>query len=106
MLFLASSNKEAELLFCGLKLLLECETSRLSVRGGLPLDELGGKLKKGALTPKTCRGSVRTRSRSRDRTDRAMSRNLTQRVKDDLDDKSRYSDPSRYSSFGDPGTDS
>jgi len=95
MLFLANSSKEAEMLFCGLKLLLECETSRLSVRGGVSLDELGGQIGKGALTPKTARGSARRRSRSRDRNDLvSKSRN------------SRLDDKSRYSSFGDPGTDS
>ena len=35
LLFLANNFREAELLVCGLKLLLERETARLSVRGGL-----------------------------------------------------------------------
>ena len=100
LLFLANSSKEAEMLFCGLKLLLECETSRLSVRGGVTLDELGGRLGKGALTPKTARGSVRRRSRNGERSDLVSKSRNPRPVKEDLDDKSRYS------SFGDPGTDS
>ena len=101
MLFLANSSKEAEMLFCGLKLLLECETSRLSVRGGVPLDELGGQIGKGALTPKTARGSIRRRSRSRDRNGLVPKSRTSRQVKEDLDDNK-----SRYSSFGDAGTDS
>ncbi|KAL7543404.1 LOW QUALITY PROTEIN: hypothetical protein ACHAXR_012821, partial [Thalassiosira sp. AJA248-18] len=99
MLFLANSNREAELLFCGLKLLLECETARLSVRGGVPLNKLGGKLGKGALSPLTARGSLKSRSNRRDRSEGGK-RNVSRRVKDDLDDRSKYS------SFGEPGTSS
>ncbi|GKY93107.1 hypothetical protein MPSEU_000278900 [Mayamaea pseudoterrestris] len=36
LLFLANNFREAELLVCGLKLLLERETARLGIRGGLP----------------------------------------------------------------------
>ena len=104
MLFLAESNGEAELLFCGLKLLLESETTRLSVRGGVPLNKLGGKLGKGALTPQTARGSLTSSRGSGRRSDRpGPSKNTRQtpkRTKGDLDDRSKYS------SFGDPGTSS
>ena len=111
MLFLANSNREAELLFCGLKLLLECETSRLGVRGGVPLDQLGGKLGKGALSPVSARGNVKSSSsrvvnNRRDRVSsdtRSSTRHNTavsRKSKDDLDDRSKYS------SFGEPGTDS
>lgn len=41
LLFLANNFREAELLVCGLKLLLERETLRLGVRGGLPLTAFG-----------------------------------------------------------------
>jgi len=98
MLFLANSNREAELLFCGLKLLLECETARLSVRGGVPLNKLGGKLGKNALSPLTARGA--SNSRRRDRSEIGKHRHLSRRAKDDLDDRSKYS------SFGEPGTSS
>lgn len=40
LLFLANNLREAELLTCGLKLLLERETSRLGLRGGIPLSKL------------------------------------------------------------------
>ena len=36
LLFLANNFREAELLVCGLKLLLERETTRLNMRGGIP----------------------------------------------------------------------
>jgi hypothetical protein len=42
LLFLANSFREAELLVCGLKLLLERETSRLGIRGGVPVSQLAG----------------------------------------------------------------
>lgn len=42
LLFLANSFREAELLVCGLKLLLERETSRLGIRGGVPVAQLAG----------------------------------------------------------------
>ncbi|KAL7553335.1 hypothetical protein ACHAWF_018177 [Thalassiosira exigua] len=100
MLFLANSNREAELLFCGLKLLLECETERLSVRGGVPVNQLGGKLGKGALSPLSARGSSQSRSNRRDRSDAGKNHHVTGRVKEDLDDRSKYS------SFGEPGTSS
>mmetsp|Transcript_27117 Transcript_27117/g.42138 ORF Transcript_27117/g.42138 Transcript_27117/m.42138 type:complete len:1271 (+) Transcript_27117:357-4169(+) len=41
LLFLANNLREAELLTCGLKLLLERETTRLGLRGGVPLNKLG-----------------------------------------------------------------
>ena len=97
LLFLANSSREAELLFCGLKLLLEYETTRLSVRGGVPLNKLGGKLGKNALAPLVARGSCSNR---RDRSEMSNNRHFTRRVKQDLDDRSKYS------SFGEPGTDS
>ena len=43
LLFLANNFREAELLVCGLKLLLERETSRLGIRGGVPISQLEGK---------------------------------------------------------------
>jgi hypothetical protein len=56
LLFLANNFREAELLFCGLKLLLERETARLGVRGGLPITALGGKVAEGAMSPAAARG--------------------------------------------------
>lgn len=102
MLFLASSKREAELLFCGLKLLLECESARLSVRGGVPLNKLGGRLGKGALSPVLARGSLKSSRGSgrRDRQDLSRNHNIPRRGKEDLDDRSKYS------SFGEPGTSS
>jgi len=41
LLFLANNFREAELLVCGLKLLLERETSRLAMRGGIPRHSFG-----------------------------------------------------------------
>jgi hypothetical protein len=96
-LFLANSNREAELLFCGLKLLLECETSRLSVRGGVPLNKLGGTLGKGALSPVSARGTASynwNRREGGDINKRHAPRNS------DLHDKSKYS------SLGEPGSSS
>ncbi len=70
LLFLANNFREAELLVCGLKLLLEQETTRLGVRGGLPLRAFGGKYLEGAMSPSAARGfrdasiiSTRTSSR-------------------------------------------
>ncbi len=93
-LFLANSNREAELLFCGMKLLLECETSRLSVRGGIPLNKLGGMLGKGALSPVSARGITINRREGNDRNKRQSHRST------DLNDKSKYS------SLGEPGSSS
>jgi hypothetical protein len=56
LLFLANNFREAELLVCGLKLLLERETARLGVRGGLPISALGGKKGEGAMSPAAARG--------------------------------------------------
>ncbi|KAI2508411.1 Las17-binding protein actin regulator [Fragilaria crotonensis] len=56
LLFLANNFREAELLVCGLKLLLEQETSRLGVRGGLPITALGGKAGDLAMSPTAARG--------------------------------------------------
>jgi len=39
--FLANNVDEAELLVCGLKLLIERETTRLNIRGGIPMSQLG-----------------------------------------------------------------
>jgi lipid-binding SYLF domain-containing protein len=56
LLFLANNFREAELLVCGLKLLLEQETARLGVRGGLPITALGGKAGELAMSPTAARG--------------------------------------------------
>jgi len=56
LLFLANNFREAELLVRGLKLLLERETARLGVRGGLPITALGGKAADGAMSPAAARG--------------------------------------------------
>jgi len=56
LLFLANNFREAELLVCGLKLLLERETARLGVRGGLPISALGGRVLDGAMSPTAARG--------------------------------------------------
>lgn len=56
LLFLANNFREAELLMCGLKLLLERETARLGVRGGLPISALGGRVLDGAMSPTAARG--------------------------------------------------
>jgi hypothetical protein len=56
LLFLANNFREAELLVCGLKLLLERETARLGVRGGLPITAFGGRNKEGAMSPAAARG--------------------------------------------------
>jgi lipid-binding SYLF domain-containing protein len=56
LLFLANNFREAELLVCGLKLLLEQETARLSVRGGLPISALGGNAGLGSMSPTAARG--------------------------------------------------
>ena len=56
LLFLANNFREAELLLCGLKLLLERETARLGVRGGLPISALGGRVLEGAMSPTAARG--------------------------------------------------
>jgi len=100
-LFLANSNREAELLFSGIKLLLECETARLSVRGGVPLNKLpGGKLRSGAISPVEARG-VTSSSHRRDKSEMSnTNRYLSRRGKEDLDDRSKYS------SFGGPGSSS
>lgn len=56
LLFVANNFREAELLICGLKLLLERETARLGVRGGLPLTAFGGRYLEGAMSPSAARG--------------------------------------------------
>ena len=56
LLFLANNFREAELIVCGLKLLLERETSRLGVRGGLPLTAFGAKSAECAMSPSAARG--------------------------------------------------
>jgi lipid-binding SYLF domain-containing protein len=56
-LFLANNFREAELLLCGLKLLLERETSRLGVRGGVSLPSVGGRSPaQGGMSPAAARG--------------------------------------------------
>ena len=98
--FLASTPRQAELLICGLKLLLECESARLGVRGGVSLNKLGGKLGKGALSPSAARGSFQVRSTSRDRSEKARNRHFSRRIKDNVDGQSKYS------SIGEPGSSS
>mmetsp|Transcript_16303 Transcript_16303/g.22980 ORF Transcript_16303/g.22980 Transcript_16303/m.22980 type:complete len:1179 (-) Transcript_16303:1060-4596(-) len=56
LLFVANNFREAELLVCGLKLLLERETARLSVRGGVPITALGGRAGEGVMSPDAARG--------------------------------------------------
>jgi hypothetical protein len=56
LLFLANNFREAELLVCGLKLLLERETARLGVRGGLRITTLGGKAAESSMSPDAARG--------------------------------------------------
>lgn len=56
LLFLANNFREAELLVCGLKLLLERETTRLGVRGGLPVTAFGGRTLASAMSPSAARG--------------------------------------------------
>jgi len=56
LIFLANNFREAELLVCGLKLLLERETARLGVRGGLPISALGGRVLDSAMSPTAARG--------------------------------------------------
>ena len=62
LVFLANNFREAELLVCGLKLLLERETARLGVRGGLPITALGGRALDGAMSPAAARGFCDTPS--------------------------------------------
>jgi hypothetical protein len=90
LLFIAESKNEAELLVCGLKLLLECETARLGVRGGVSINEIGGKLRKGSLTPAAARGSPLHSSAN----------DASKRVKNDV------KDVTKYSSFGEIGSSS
>lgn len=56
LIFLANNLREAELLICGLKLLLERETVRLGVRGGVPVSALGGRTATDSMSPSTARG--------------------------------------------------
>jgi len=58
LLFLADNFREAELLVCGLKLLLERESVRLGVRGGVSITQLGGKAGIGAMSPAQARGGT------------------------------------------------
>jgi hypothetical protein len=68
LLFLANNFREAELLVCGLKLLLERECARLGVRGGLPMTALGGRNKDGAMSPAAARGFREVSSNENPRT--------------------------------------
>lgn len=56
LIFLANNFREGEIIVCGLKLLLERETARLGVRGGLPITALGGRALDGAMSPAAARG--------------------------------------------------
>lgn len=56
LLFLANNFREAELLVCGLKLLIERETTRLGVRGGMPKTWFGIKKGDPGVSPSAARG--------------------------------------------------
>eukprot|EP00977_Amphora_coffeiformis_P016746 scaffold5296_cov163-Amphora_coffeaeformis.AAC.1 len=56
LLFLANNFREAELLVCGLKLLIERETTRLGVRGGMPKSWFGVKKGDPGVSPSAARG--------------------------------------------------
>lgn len=56
LLFLANNFREAELLVCGLKLLVERETTRLGVRGGMPKSWFGIKKGDPGVSPSAARG--------------------------------------------------
>jgi lipid-binding SYLF domain-containing protein len=56
LLFLANNFREAELLVCGLKLLIERETTRLGVRGGMPKSWFGLKKGENSVSPSAARG--------------------------------------------------
>jgi Las17-binding protein actin regulator len=56
LLFLANNFREAELLVCGLKLLLERETARLGVRGGMPQSSFGVRRNERSMSPSAARG--------------------------------------------------
>lgn len=77
LLFLANNFREAELLVCGLKLLLERETCRLGVRGGLPGSAFGGRHLEGAMSPAAARGfrdvAPLANGRRRDSSNRSVS---------------------------------
>jgi hypothetical protein len=81
-------------------LLLECETSRLSVRGGVPLNKLGGKLGKGALSPISARGTTTPHGWNRRDGKDVNNRHSSRRTRNDLHDSSKYS------SLGEPGSSS
>lgn len=69
----------------------------MGVRGGVPLNKLGGKLGKGAVSPTSARGSLKS---PRARSEKSKSRQMNAPNKADLDDRSKYS------SIGDPGSSS
>lgn len=56
LIFLANNFREAELLVCGLKLLLEREATRLGIRGGVPMSKFGERTSAGAVSPSAARG--------------------------------------------------
>lgn len=56
LLFLANNFREAELLVCGLKLLIERETTRLGVRGGMSKSWFGIKSGEPGVLPSAARG--------------------------------------------------
>jgi len=62
--FLANSAREAELILGGVQLLLEQETLRLGVRGGLPCTALGSQIE-GAMSPSAARGFREPRKRQK-----------------------------------------
>jgi hypothetical protein len=71
LLFLANNFREAELLVCGLKLLLERETKRLGVRGGQSLPS-AQRNRDGTLSPTAARGFQELRSSPPRRRDRDL----------------------------------
>jgi hypothetical protein len=78
LLFLANNFREAELLVCGLKLLLERETTRLGVRGGQPVTAFGGRTLASAMSPSAARGfrgTASTPKQSKKRSGNASSDN-------------------------------
>lgn len=79
LLFLANNFREAELLVCGLKLLLERETVRLGVRGGLPFSAFGGRSLEGAMSPSAARGyrAIPSSSSSRRKDSKSVSSHMS-----------------------------
>lgn len=97
LLFLANNFREAELLVCGLKLLLERETLRLGVRGGLPMSALGERSVEGAMSPLAARGYRETsniRKKKASRSNRSVSSTTSETIMDDHTESTGWVDPS------------